>query len=81
MEMQKNSCLFRYYMRTHPDPLPPHSFDILNFPAYYSSSVEMPDTQKKGADSGTKKDDLHQKRDKKEDLCVIACVSMCLPVY
>ena len=35
-------------MRTHPDPLPPHSFDILNFPAYYSSSVEMPDTQKKG---------------------------------
>ena len=35
-------------MRTHRDPLPPHSFDILNFPAYYSSSVEMPDTQKKG---------------------------------
>ena len=77
----KNSCLFQYYMRTHLDPLPPHSFDISNFPAYYSSSVEMPDTQKKGADSGTKTDDLHQTRDKKEDFCVIVGVSMCLPMY
>ena len=74
----KHSCLFQYYMRTHPDPLPPNSFDILNFPAYYSSSVEMPDTQKKGCWQWNKNRwHLSEERYEEEDLCLL-CIIVCL---
>ena len=84
MELSKNctnakhSSLFQYYMRTHPDPLPPNSFDILNFPAYYSSSVEMPDTQKKGCWQWNKNRwHLSEERYEEEDLCLL-CIIVCL---
>ena len=73
----KNSCLFQYYMRTHQTPslLTPLTFWI--FLHIIHPQWKCQTRKKKGADSETKTDDLYQKRDEEEDLCLL-CIIVCL---